>query len=90
MAWIETIGFKDPGMTPELMAAYQAAGQGLPDCYRGGDDAAAIVKSHSLDPEALRTAFSAGMHLLGGPGPLTRPERELVATVVSAANRCFY
>ena len=90
MAWIKTIGFKDEGMTPALMAAYQASGQDLPECYRGGDDAAAIVKSHSMDPEALRTAFGAGMHLLAGPGPLTRPERELVATVVSAANRCFY
>ena len=71
MAWIETIGFKDGGLTPELLAAYQAAGAHLPEIYRkGGDDAAAIVKSHSLDPEALRTAFTAGSHLLGGPGPL--------------------
>jgi alkylhydroperoxidase family enzyme len=90
MAWIETIGFKDTGMTPELMAAYQSAGANLPATYMGGDDAAGIVKAHSLDPEALRTAFGAGMHLLNGPGPLLREEREMVATVVSAANRCFY
>lgn len=90
MAWIKTIGFKDPEMTPELMAAYQAAGSALPPEYMGGDDAANIVKSHSLDPEALRTAFSAGLHLINGPSPLSRRDREMINTVVSAANRCFY
>lgn len=90
MAWIKTIGLSDPEMTPELMAAYMAAGSNLPPEYRGGDDVANIVKSHSLDPVALQTAFQAGLHLINGPSPLSRREKEMITTVVSTANECFY
>jgi carboxymuconolactone decarboxylase family protein len=92
MAWIKTIGFHDPDLHPELIAAYQAAGAGMPPDYKigGGTDAAEIVKSHSLDPTALRLMFSAGGHLIAGPSPLSRREREMINTAVSTANRCFY
>lgn len=92
MAWIKTIGFHDPDLSPELIAAYQAAGAGAPPDYKvgGGDDAAEIVKSHSLDPQALRLLFGFGMHLINGPSPLSRRDREMINTVVSTANRCFY
>jgi hypothetical protein len=99
MAWIKTIGLLDPDLTPELATAYQEVFAQSPPEYRGGGDdgggpprrdAGGIVKSHSLDPVALRTAFAAGMHLIGGPSPLSRREREMINTVVSAANRCFY
>ena len=93
MPWIKTIGFKSPEMTPELAAAYQEVYASVPPEYRNPDpdaDVAGIVQSHSLDPVALRTAFLAGQHLIGGPSPLSRREREMINTVVSAANRCFY
>jgi alkylhydroperoxidase family enzyme len=90
MAWIRTIGPGDPDATPELLAAYRAAGRLRPAEYGGTGGPSNIIKSHSVDPEALRTAFEAGMHLINGPGPLSRPEREMIATVTSAANKCFY
>jgi hypothetical protein len=90
MAWIETIGPGDPGMTPELMAAYKAAGANRPAEYGGAGGPSNIIRSHSLDAELLKTAFGAGMHLINGPSPLSRRDREMIATVVSAANRCFY
>ena len=90
MAWIKTIGPGDPEMTPELLAAYQAAGANRPMEYGGSGGPSNIIRSHSLDPDLLRTAFQAGMHLINGPSPLSRTDREMIATVVSAANRCFY
>jgi hypothetical protein len=90
MAWIKTVGPGDPDMTPELMEAYKAAGQNRPEEYGGRGGPSNIIRSHSLDGELLRTAFQAGMHLINGPSPLSRAEREMIATVVSAANRCFY
>ena len=92
MAWIKTIGLKDPDLTPELAAVYQAMGPLVPPEYRspGQDDVGSITKSHSLDPTALGTIFMGGLHLINGPSPLSRRDREMINTVVSAANRCFY
>jgi alkylhydroperoxidase family enzyme len=90
MSWIKTIGPRDPEATPELAAAYQAAGVNRPAEYGGTGGPSNIIRSHSLDPELLKTAFQAGMHLINGPSPLSRRDREMIATVVSAANRCFY
>lgn len=90
MAWIKTIGPGDADMTPELMDAYMAAGANRPAEYGGKGGPSNIIRSHSLDAELLRTAFMAGMHLINGPSPLSRAEREMIATSVSAANRCFY
>ena len=90
MTWIETIGPQDCAATPELREAYRAAGQNRPPEYGGSGGPSNIIRAHSLDPELLRTAFGAGMHLINGPSPLSRTDREMIATVVSAANRCFY
>lgn len=90
MAWIKTTGPGDPDMTPELLAAYQAAGANRPPEYAGKAGPSNIIRSHSLDAELLKTAFGAGMHLINGPSPLSRRDREMIATAVSAANRCFY
>jgi alkylhydroperoxidase family enzyme len=90
MAWIKTIGVRDPEMSPEIGKALQEAAVNLPSEYQVGEDIANILKTHTLDPEALRTAFSAGLHLIAGPSPLTRREREMINTVTSTANRCFY
>jgi hypothetical protein len=92
MAWIKTIGFHDAGLTPELAAAYGEVQPLMPPEYAisGSHDAPGIIKAHSLDPAGLRKIFAAGLHLVRGPSPLTRREREMINTVVSATNRCFY
>jgi hypothetical protein len=49
-----------------------------------------IVAAHSLIPEAMRHAMSAFAVLLAPDLPLSRRQHEMIATVVSALNRCFY
>lgn len=49
-----------------------------------------ILKVQSLNPATLRASmqlYSTTMHAASG---LTRAEREMLATVVSSANDCFY
>jgi hypothetical protein len=49
-----------------------------------------IVAAHSLIPKALYHSMAAYGALLDPDLPLTRPQHEMIATVVSAQNRCFY
>jgi uncharacterized peroxidase-related enzyme len=49
-----------------------------------------IMRVHSLRPESMRAHMDLYMSLLFSRSGLSRAERELVATVVSAANRCTY
>lgn len=92
MTWIRTIGLHDPDLTPELAETYQELAPLLPKEYLelAGDDVSDVIKTHSLDPKAMRLLFTFGLHLVNGPSPLSRREREMINTVVSATNRCFY
>lgn len=49
-----------------------------------------IFQAQGLEPDTLEDHVSMYEHLMIDPGPLTREEREMVAVVVSAANRCAY
>ena len=49
-----------------------------------------IVRSMSLNPEVLRASIELYKTIMFGPSGLTRQERELLATVVSATNDCYY
>ena len=49
-----------------------------------------IVRSMSLSPESLRASMELDKAIMFGPSGLTRQERELLATVVSAVNECYY
>jgi len=49
-----------------------------------------IVRSMSLSPEALRSSMGLYRSIMFGPSGLTRQERELLATVVSSVNECYY
>jgi alkylhydroperoxidase family enzyme len=49
-----------------------------------------IVRSMSLSPEVLRASIELYKTIMFGPSGLTRQERELLATVVSATNECYY
>ncbi len=49
-----------------------------------------IVKAMSLRPAVLRESMRLYREVMFGESPLSRQERELLATVVSRANECFY
>ena len=49
-----------------------------------------ILKIHSLNPESLRAHTVLYKTLMYGKSPLKRPQREMIAVVASAANRCHY
>jgi uncharacterized peroxidase-related enzyme len=49
-----------------------------------------IVKSMSLRPAVLRQSMDLYRAIMFGASELSRAERELLATVVSAANECRY
>jgi len=49
-----------------------------------------ILSVHSLHPEAMRAHMELYMSILFGDAALTREQREMIAVVVSSANRCQY
>ncbi len=49
-----------------------------------------IVRSMSLNPAALRESMALYRALMFGASPLPRYTREMIATVVSRTNECFY
>src|SRR4051812_43564474 len=98
MTWIKT-----PAPSPENPALLDAIEDGLaayPGEYaperRGERRVPDIVKnerivlSHALIPGALRHMFAGYGALLDPSLPLSRAQHEMIATVVSAINRCFY
>lgn len=49
-----------------------------------------IVRSTTIRPELTRAWMGLFTTLLFGPSELARAQREMIATVVSVANRCYY
>ena len=49
-----------------------------------------IVKSTTIRPELTRAWMGVFTTLMFGPSELSRAQREMIATVVSVANRCRY
>ena len=49
-----------------------------------------IVDSHTLIPDALFHAFSTFSALMSPDLPLQRRQHEMIATMVSVVNDCFY
>jgi hypothetical protein len=49
-----------------------------------------IVGSHTLLPDVLHHSFSAFGAMLSPDLPLKREQHEMIATMVSVTNRCFY
>jgi len=81
MAWIQTVRPEDA--TGDLKQEYDAAVGRAGKVFN-------ILRVQSLNSRTLRASmelYLATMHATSG---LSRRERELVATVVSWANRCFY
>jgi len=96
MTWIRTVPPEQAD--PHLRACYEAAyalyppEYGVPvDALRRPDGTTdSITAAHSLIPEALRHLMSGLAVLLSPDLPLTRRQHEMIATVVSALNRCLY
>lgn len=81
MAWIRIVD--DAEATGQLKETY--------DQIRGKRGKVAnIIKVQSLNPQAMQAQMDLYYSLMFGESGLTRPERELIAVVVSAANRCEY
>jgi hypothetical protein len=49
-----------------------------------------IVGSHTLLPDVMLHSFSAFGAMLSPDLPLRREQHEMIATMVSLTNRCFY
>ncbi len=81
MAWIRMIA--DDEADEELKAMYQeVAGRW------GGLDA--IMQIHGLNPPSLTAHQALYKVLMYGKSGLSRVQREMIALVVSAANKCYY
>ena len=96
MTWIRIMPPAEAG--PELKKIYETLYGMYPPEYHTEVDAVkrpdgtsdSIVQAHSLLPDAMLHVFSAHAALMKPDMPLTRRQQEMVATVVSALNRCFY
>jgi alkylhydroperoxidase family enzyme len=49
-----------------------------------------IIRIHSLNPPSMDHHLRMYSHLMRGPSPLSRIQREMIAVAVSSANNCFY
>lgn len=81
MAWIEQVS--EDAASGRLAEIYAAARQ------RAGG-VANIIRVLSLRPTLLDSFLQFYLDLMQGPSTLSRTERELLATVTSQANQCFY
>ena len=82
MAWIRIIREDEAtGRLEELYDRYR-------DGSWGGVDN--ILKIHSLNVKSMQTHFELYAHLMRGHSDLSRTQREMIAVVVSALNRCHY
>ena len=93
MTWIKTIPFSEAD--EKLRGAIECQRVLYPPEYAqptalNPDDSAGVVASHSLIPDALYHAFATFGALMSPDLPLTRRQHEMIATVVSALNACFY
>jgi len=88
MAWLITVPRAQA--TKALAEAYAAMDdRPMPPVYRPPhDDPAGIIRAHSLDPELLRRTFSVSGALATTRLPWA--DRELLASVTSRTNQCFY
>ena len=90
MTWIRTIRMEDAD--EQLRRMMEAQRAMYPKEYAspvspGGDS---VVVSHTLMPDALFHIFSAFGAMMASDLPLSRAQHEMIATMVSVVNRCFY
>ncbi len=93
MTWIETVPLSEANES--LLRALESQRALYPKEYaepvfETDDELAGIVASHSLIPDALFHAFSTFGVLISPELPLTRRQHEMITTMVSVTNHCFY
>ena len=81
MAWIKVVEPEEA--TGDLKQEYDAALERAGKVFN-------ILKVQSLNPDALQASMQLYRATMFGPSGLSRAEREMLATVVSWANHCFY
>jgi len=81
MAFIEYVDYEDA--SPELKKIYDAYGapKKLP---------ANIIRISSVTPKAMTAHVGLYRAVMGAASSLSARQREMVATVVSAINKCHY
>ena len=94
MTWIKTVPFDEADeklrQAMEAQRGLYPAEYAVPVHPTPDGGSSGIVSSHSLIPEALYHAFSTFGVLMSEELPLSRARHEMIATVVSAVNRCHY
>jgi hypothetical protein len=93
MAWIRTIKFDDADES--LKEILRVTRRAYPQEYAKPAPHAStinesIIDSHTLIPDALFHAFSTFSALMSPDLPLERRQHEMIATMVSHTNDCFY
>lgn len=74
----------------EVIESDQAEGK-MKELYdRFNGQMANILKIHSLNPKSLEAHLDYYRVIMFGKSPLPRRLREMIATVVSSTNECFY
>ncbi len=81
MPWIKVVEPADA--TGELKQEYDAALKRAGKVFN-------ILKVQSLNPGVLRASMQMYRATMLAPSGLSRTEREMLGTVVSWANHCFY
>lgn len=81
MAWIKMV--EPDEAAGDLKAEYDKAESRAGKVFN-------ILKLQSLNPGALRASMEMYLATMHAPSGLSRVEREMLATVVSWANHCFY
>ncbi len=81
MDWIQTIPEEEA--TGSLKPIYDEAVKRAGKVFN-------ILKVMSLSPSSLRASMGLYSASMLFPSPLSRAQREMLATVVSAANHCHY
>jgi hypothetical protein len=93
MAWIKTVPFTEADerlqkMLMDLRELYPREYE-TPTTEQTGTDES-IIESHTLIPDAMFHSFAAYAAMMSPELPLERRQHEMIATMVSAANDCFY
>ena len=98
MTWIKTIPQREAD--EKLREARRGSNALYPVEYRdevpilkeiaGREQGGGISDSHSLLPDTMYHSFAAYGTLLSSDLPLNRCQHEMIATLVSVINSCFY
>jgi hypothetical protein len=93
MVWIKTIPLQEAD--ENLKRMLEETRRSYPKEYESSNPPTipideSIIESHTLIPDALYHSFNAFSSMLSPHLPLSRRQHEMIATLVSITNDCFY